>query len=340
VVQAGLMRSQLNRLGQLTTAPITVKNSLMLTHFGGAGKKSSRRREFFTAVACFLGLTVCSVSVQADTWPDLIGARPAQPTYLDIDAPTTQISRGQQPFPNVGDVDETPSQMNSTQLNQLFQFETTPDICAAGEAYVTANFDYLKFPGSVKEYRYQVQGQYGLTDQIAVGAYIPVISAKTRGTDTGFGDVGIYGQYKLDKFINPEIIDVTVQADFVLPTGNHTELRDTGHFGFRPLVLAYKDFGIQGPGRLGAYAFFGFTVTTNSDVRFGLAGTYQYNDVVGVLEFYDQAGDNFGRPLVQLTPGIVYRGFHPFEVAVGVPIGVNSGTPDWGINFKLSYVFQ
>jgi hypothetical protein len=280
-----------------------------------------------------------------DQWLNPAEPQPAAPVLfpvlLDVDpSAPPPVSRGQQPFPMQQDVDQTPSQFSSTQLNQLFQFENTPDICAAGEAYATANFVFLKYPGSTKTYRYQVQGQYGLTDQIAVGAYIPVLSTKTIGSDTGLGDIGIYGQYKLDKVINPEIVDLTVQGDFVLPTGDHSELRDTGHFGFRPLVLAYKDFGTQGPGRLGLYGLFGFTITTNSDVRVGIAATYQYHDLVGVLEFFDQAGDNQGRPLVQVTPGLIYRGFKPFELGIGVPIGVNSGTPDWGINVKLTYVFK
>ncbi len=247
---------------------------------------------------------------------------------------------GQQPFNPVNEADQTPSQTNSNQLNQLFQFETTPDICAAGEAYVTGNFDFIKYPGTTKVYRYQLQGQYGITDQIAVGAFVPLISSKTRGTHFGLGDIGIYGQYKLDKIINPEVITVTGQLDVILPSGDRTELRDTGKFGVRPLILAYKDFGQRGPGDLGIYGLFGFTITTNSDVRFDLAATYQINDLVGVVEFDSQAGDKQGRPLVQFTPGLVYRGIGPWEIAVGVPIGVNSGTPDWSLNVKLTYAFQ
>jgi len=178
---------------------------------------------------------------------------------------------GQQPFPVEKEPDLTPSQTNGNQLNQLFQFENTPDTCAAGEGYITGNFTYLKFPGTTKEYRYQVQGQYAFTDQIAVGAFIPVITSKINRSNTGMGDVGIYGQYKLDQIINPEIVDVTVQLDMILPTGDRTELQDTGKFGVRPLILAYKDFGQHGPGDFGLYGLFGFTITTNSDVRAGIA---------------------------------------------------------------------
>jgi hypothetical protein len=284
-------------------------------------------------------LNVCAAVCRADDRRTDVMAMlqdaPAAPQPV-----ATPSSLGQQPFPAVNEADETPSQTNSNQLNQLFQFETTPDICAAGEGYATANFDFVKYPGTNKVYRYQLGGQYGLTDQIAVGAYIPLISSKTNGTHFGFGDVGIYGQYKLDKIINPEIINVTGQLDLVLPTGNRSELRDTGKFGVRPLVLVYKDFGQRGPGDLGIYSLFGFTLTTDTDVRFDLAATYQINDLVGVFEFDSQAGEKQGRPLIQFTPGLVYRGLSPWEVAIGVPIGVNSGTPDWTLNFKLTYAFQ
>jgi hypothetical protein len=298
----------------------------------------------------------------------LLGVMPATPARADDmrtdvmamfqDAPSTapvtpsvqqpsppqasqQASLGQQPFPAAAnEADLTPSQSNTNQLNQLFQFETTPDMCAEGEAYVTGNFDFVKYPGNTKVYRYQIQGQYGVTDQIAVGGFLPLISSKTNGTHFGLGDIGIYAQYKLDRIINPQIINITGQLDLILPTGNHSELRDTGKFGVRPLLLLYKDFGMWGPGDLGFYGLFGFTLTTNTDVRCDLAMTYQINDLVGVAEFDSQAGDKQGRPLIQFTPGLVYRGLTPWEIGIGVPVGVNSGTPDWSLNFKLTYAFQ
>ena len=265
----------------------------------------------------------------------------ATPAVLSATAPVLPPSLGQQPFPTaVNEADQTPSQTNTNQLNQLFQFETTPDMCAEGEAYVTANFDFVKYPGNSKVYRYQIQGQYGITDQVAVGAYLPLISSKTKGTHFGLGDVGLYGQYKFDRIINPQIINVTGQLDIILPTGDHSVLRDTGKFGVRPLLLLYKDLGLCGPGDLGFYGLLGFTLTTNTDVRCDLAMTYQINDLVGVAEFDAQAGDKQGRPLIQFTPGLIYRGLAPWEIGIGVPIGVNSGTPDWSLNFKLTYAFQ
>jgi hypothetical protein len=246
----------------------------------------------------------------------------------------------QAPLPTEQPADQTPSQTNTNQFNQLFQFETTPDVCAAGEGYLSGQFSYFKFPGAVREYRYQIQGQYGLTDQVSVGAYIPVIHADFDGKHTGLGDIGIYGQYKFDQLINPEIVDVTVQADLILPTGKTNQLRDTGNFGVRPLALIYKDFGQQGPGTLGAYGLIGFTATKESDFRLGLAATYEIQRLAAVMEFFDTTGNRLGRPLVSITPGLVYRGLGPLELAAGVPLGVNNGSPHWGITFKLTYAFQ
>jgi len=270
-----------------------------------------------------------SISFFDDTPPAVTPATPPAPSSL-----------GQQPFPAAVPEDLTPSQTNTNQLNQLFQLETTPDICAAGEAYVTADFNFLKYPGSLKQYRYQLQGQYGLTDQIALGGFVPGITTQDllNHTYTGLGDITLYGQYKLDQFVNPEVVDLTVQLDMVLPTGNNTQMRDTGRFGVRPLLLAYKDFGQHGPGYFGVYGLIGFTFTTNSDFRFGAAATYQINDWVGIFEFYDQDGIH-GHPYVQLTPGITYRGLSQWELSLGMPVGVTTGTPDWGIIAKLTYAF-
>jgi hypothetical protein len=287
-----------------------------------------------------LGKTNSSISTNADN-TNVVAMLDELSAPAVTGQPTAPVaSMGQQPFPIVNERDQTPSLINNYQLVQLFQLEATPDTLAAGEAYVTGNFDFVKFPGPDKQYRYQVIGEYGITNQISAGTFIPLISSKNgNGTHVGFGDVGIYGKYKFDRLIDPQVIDLTAQLDMILPTGDRTRLEDTGKFGVRPLLLAYKDFGMHGPGDLGMYALLGFTITTNSDFRFGLAATYQYNDFVGIMEFYDQAGDKQGRPLVQFTPGLAYRGLDPLEFSIGAPIGVNSGTPDWGINFKITYLF-
>jgi hypothetical protein len=151
--------------------------------------------------------------------------------------------------------------------------------------------------------------------------------------------VGLYAQYKFDRIVNPEIIDLSAQLDVILPTGNSSQLRDTGRFGVRPLALAYKDFGRQGPGTLSAYGLIGFTLTTDSDFRMGLAAAYTMHRLSGVLEFVDTTGNRLGRPLVSITPGLVYRVPGPLEIAAGVPLGVNNGSPHWGVTFKLTYAF-
>ena len=231
----------------------------------------------------------------------------------------------------------TTSQFTSDQLNQLFIFETTNNKSATGEGYANASFEYLRFPGKTFQYRYQVQGQYSFTNQLAVGGFVPVIHSREQDTNTGFGDLVFYGQYKLDQFIRHDIVDLTAQLDVVLPTGDRGEFRDTGRFGVRPLIQAYKDFGQLGPGHIGAYGEMGFTITSNSDFRWGLAATYEVQRIVGIVEFYNQAGSKM-RPFVTLTPGIAVRP-GPFEVSLGFPFGLNNGSPDWGIILKGTFAW-
>jgi hypothetical protein len=233
------------------------------------------------------------------------------------------------------------SQSSSEQLNQLFLFETTPNKSSAGEAYVNADFNLLGFPHGSKEYRYQLQGQYSFTDQIAVGGFLPYLdNTFTGGSNDGFGDLTFYGQYKLDQLINADIVNLTAQLDIVLPTGDISKGLDTGRFGVRPGILFYKSFGQAGPGIIGTYGTLGFTITTHTDVRLGLAATYQYQKFVGVIEFDDRAGDNFGEPLITFSPGLVYIGNRPWEFAVGVPLGANNASPNWGVVVKLTYAFE
>lgn len=238
---------------------------------------------------------------------------------------------------------QTPSQTNTNQLNQLFisdVFSTTPNHNAAGEAWFNGEFRFLKFPGSVKQYLFEVKGAYGITDQLTVGGWIPVYNAKVGSSHTGLGDITIFGQYKLDQLVNPDIVNLTAQLDVFLPTGSRNKLRDQGHFGVRPIIEAFKNFGQVGPGTIGAYGLLGVTITTNPDVRIGLAATYEWEKIVGILEFDDIAGDKRGRPLLLFTPGASYRGINPFEFTAGVPFGLNDGSPDWGIVVKVTYALQ
>jgi hypothetical protein len=236
---------------------------------------------------------------------------------------------------------QTSSQSSSEQLNQLFLFETTPNKSAAGEAYASAEFTLLGFPHEVKQYRYQLQGQYSITNQLAVGGFLPYLdNTFSGGSNDGFGDLTFYAQYKLDQFINADVVNLTAQLDLITPTGDINRNLDTGRFGVRPAILVYKSFGQVGPGDIGTYGTFGFTLTTHTDVRIGVAMTYQWQRLVGVMEFDDRAGDNFGEPLITFTPGIVYVGTAPWELAVGVPLGANNASPDWGVVVKLTYAFE
>jgi hypothetical protein len=246
----------------------------------------------------------------------------------------------------------TASQSNTHQFNQLFQFQTTPNICAAGEGYVSGQvsftneveggggFDYFGDVFKGQQTRLQVQGQYGVTDRLAAGAYIPVVySPDLNGHIVTTGDVGIYGQYKLDQLISRDDVDVTAQVDLILPTGQRNSLGDAGRLGARATLLAYKDFGQRGPGVLGAYAFVAYSAHRHPDGRTGIAATYEFpNRLAAVAELYIVDASDFDT-VTLFTPGLIYRGDRPFEFALGVPLGLTHTDPDWGVTFKLTYTF-
>lgn len=223
---------------------------------------------------------------------------------------------------------------DSSQLNQLFLFETTNNKLAKGEGYATLSLDYAKFPGQFDEYRYQFQTEYALTNRFALGGFIPVISTHEASPNVGFGDIVVYGQYKLDQLIAHDSLDLTAQVDLVFPTGDRNQLRDTGRVGVRPLLQAFKDFGRVGPGHVGAYGELGCTFSDYTDIRCGLAGSYEVNRYVAILEFYEQAGR--GPAFITITPGVSIPTGSPLEISVGSPVGLNHGSPDWSIVFKAS----
>lgn len=235
--------------------------------------------------------------------------------------------------------DTTASQMGSNQLDQLFSFETAPNKSDAREGYLTAEFSFAKYAGLRKEFRETLQGEYGITDQIAAGAFIPVVATARANTHAGLGDVTLFGQYKFDKIIDPAVVNVTAQLDVVLPTGDRGEDRDTGRLGVRPLLLVYKDFGRYHGGEVGAYGVFGGTISSSSDIRTGAAITYEVNRVSAIVELFDQTGQNVGKPLLTVTPGFSFRQIDPWELVVGFPLGLNQNSPHWGVTVKLTYAF-
>jgi hypothetical protein len=265
-----------------------------------------------------------------------------------VDGPA---SLGQQPLVVLPEPDLTPAQLRTNQFNQLFNFEATPDICAAGEGYLSGQFAFLgDYHGADgvgashsagDELRVQAQGQYGITDQVAVGGSLPFISNPdgVHGGATGFGDVDLFGQYKFDQIIAPSVFDLTAQLDVVLPTGSGDKFRDRGKFGVRPLALAYKDFGQVGPGTLGAYGLFGLTFGKHVDVHMGVAVTYEIQHFAGVLELTDIQYTRPDYGVCQITPGVIYHGIEPFEFALGLPIGIGHDAPKAGIEFKVTYAF-
>jgi hypothetical protein len=236
------------------------------------------------------------------------------------------------------------SQTTSNQLNQLILFETTPNKSATGEGYVDASFQYFGFGDKLDNadtFTFGAQGQYSFTDQLAVGALWSFEHQSTdhTGDHNGVNDIVVYGQYKLDQLVPHEAVDLTAQLDLVFPTGKASEARGLGHFGVRPWILAYKDWTV-GPGILGVYGSLGVTLTTNVDVHMGAAVTYDWQKIVGILEFDDIAGDKHGAPLVTFSPGVAYHGLKSLEFLLGVPIGLNDASPDVGLTLKALWAFQ
>jgi hypothetical protein len=235
------------------------------------------------------------------------------------------------------------SQTTSNQLNQLILFETTPNKSATGEGYVDASFRYFSFghdQDNLDDFQFGAQGQYSFTDQLAVGGLWSFEHQSTDdlGDHTGINDLIAYGQYKLDQIVPHDAVDLTAQLDLVFPTGKASEGRGLGHFAVRPWILAYKAWTV-GPGELGVYGELGVTITTHSDVRIGLAATYEWQKIVGILEFDDIAGDKRA-PSVIFSPGVAYRGIKPLEFLLGIPIGMNDSSPDVGVMIKALWAFQ
>ncbi len=231
------------------------------------------------------------------------------------------------------------SQASSEQLNQLIIMDNTPDKGEAGEWYATAGFGYFHTPMIQQNYTFFARGQYSITDDIAVGGSVPflnIVHFDDHGTSTGFGDIGLYGQYNLDSLCHvkhPDMTNVTVQVATFFPTGGHDFKGFNGAISVQPEVLAYHNLGHLGAGVLSAYGEFGFDISKTADNRLGGALAYDIDNFVGLMEF------NYINSNGTMSPGVVYRGLRNWEFAMGIPINVSS-TGQWGLTLQATFFWE
>lgn len=228
------------------------------------------------------------------------------------------------------------SQNGSEQLNSLLTL-STPDKNDKGEFYATGYFNFTRIP-NVKEYNFGVDGEYGITDQLAVGANIPIssIDVENGNSHTGFGDISVFAQLNLDSFLEIKQMDktnITAQLAISFPTGSERDGLGLGHVDFGPSLLAYHDFGHYGAGDVGGYGDAGFDLSTQSAAHLGFAATYEQRRISALLEWLITSRG--GNSNIFITPGIVYRGFENFELALGFPIAWRSD--QWGVTLKATY---
>jgi hypothetical protein len=181
--------------------------------------------------------------------------------------------------------------------------------------------------------------QYGITDRLEVGAWIPVDFRRTYGAANGLGNIELDGYWNV---LNDPRTGWASGVGFGLGLPNATS-----QVGDR--ALSYQPFWVLCRERNEA----GFNLSAAVDVKDPLDGQ-ERNDVTGNLDF--ALFKKFGRfvPLlelgaevdrqrtaVRLAPGLYW---HPAwtnaEIGVSVPIGLTRDTPTLGGCLLITWEFE
>ncbi len=229
-------------------------------------------------------------------------------------------------------------------LNQLFRMDV-PSKSAQGEGYIGGQVTYFSLKSAdlldIRGY-----AQYGVMPDITLSLTVPwrKVDIDGSGSESELVDIRIGGQYNLRQMIDPKIAMVAAQVVIALPIADDKKGLDKGEFQLEPSIVAYKSFGEMGGGVLAGYAQVGFNLSSGAHhLILAAAPTYTvYNDWTLVSEFYLACGriTKAGSASdLEWIPGVIYRGLKGFELGLGIPVGVTSDAPDWGIIGKVTWAW-
>jgi len=220
-----------------------------------------------------------------------------------------------------------------------------------GETEFSSAFDYRKPAG---DWSVPILVEYGITDRIEAEVEASYLSVPGDGARSrGPGDVELGLHYALRPDLDK--VAVTLGTDVGLPTGDEARGLGSGRagvefFAIAGLKLGRAELHVTGmlevgeevePGLNAAAAYphgdFRFTLETNV-----LRGAERTEERIVEQQVAEKPGEEKGNEdlWVVVTPGLFHRPSPEIEYGIGVPIGLTSAAPEWGIIGRMTIEFE
>ncbi len=205
----------------------------------------------------------------------------------------------------------------------------------AGEFQITLSSEHLQ-SGESHSTDLILEFEYGLTDSFQVSLEIPygLIDAKEVGESDvdGIGDIGAGAMWN---FLNEAGFVVSAAVEVNFPTGDENDELGEGEAEVEPMLLAVIVFDWWE-----LYGGIGGEFTDDEDAltySAGVAATI--GPVVGLLEFAGVTGTEEAEEVQYIAPGLAASILGDTEFEIGVPIGLNNDSADWGLTCRVVWEF-
>lgn len=204
----------------------------------------------------------------------------------------------------------------------------------AGELQVTLSVEHL----STEEENTTdlvAELELGITDWLQVGVEVPYrwIDGKEGEEDEdGLRDVGVS---VLCVLLNDDALILSGAVEVNFPSGDEDKELGEGKIEVEPMLLGAARFdGIE------LYGGVGGEITDEDEVFTYSAGLVAaLGPVVGLLEVSGESGAEGGGDEAVIAPGLAVEVMDDVELLIGVPIGLNDDSPDWGATFRVTAEF-
>lgn len=218
-----------------------------------------------------------------------------------------------------------------------------------GEIQLGAAFDYRR---PADDWRVPVLVEYGFTDRIEAEVEASCLSVPRDGSrNLGPGDVELGLHYALRRDVAK--VAITLGAVVGFPTGDEAKGLGAGETSLELLGIA----GVR-LGRAELHVTGMLEIEEEAEPALDVAAVYPRGNLRFTLEANvlrgggmsraaarepaEDPGEAVGkdRAWVVATPGMFHRPSPEFEYGIGVPIGLTSTAPDWGIIGRLTIEFE
>lgn len=229
--------------------------------------------------------------------------------------------------------DDDEHEQNGALVEELILGES-PHAQEEGETQITISAEHLS-ADEENTTDLVAEFEYGITDTIQVGVEVPYrfIDGKDGEADEdGLRDVAVS---LLWNFLNDDGLVLSAMGEAGFTNGDEDKELGEENAEYEAMLLAAMRIG-----EAELYGGAGGEFTDDDEVFVYSAGlAVPIGQAVGLLEVSATDGSETEEDEAYFAPGVVVEVMDDVEALIGVPIGLNDDSADWGLTFRLTVEF-